>query len=206
MANKMAKNGKKLDDYERGANLEQMFAEHVVTELGYDNYVTRKQVKSANNSRGTNVDVIGHRLDERGRRLEKFGKVCLAICIGFGILGLLWLIYGVNKWDGVGLLVFAVIFEVSAAVVIGLSKKLAFENIWCECKNLKGKATISQVRKAIDELNDYRNSGDTTYKFVEAAFVSVNGFVENALELAKKNNVKCYVVENDKFKRITNWN
>jgi hypothetical protein len=201
----MAKNGKKQNDYKNGADFEQRFANYLVTNLGYDNYQVRNQVKSVNNSRGTNVDIIGRRLDARGKRLENLGKIYLYLTGFVAAFGILLMFLMDDKWCGTVVILIAVVIEVIAYVAVLKGIEFAFENIWVECKNLKGKADITQVRKTIDEISDYQKSGDTTYKFAEYAFVSANGFVDNAIGLAIKHGIKCYIVEDGKFKRVTNW-
>ncbi|HVT86798.1 MAG TPA: hypothetical protein VHD35_16450 [Chitinophagaceae bacterium] len=86
-----------------------------------------------------------------------------------------------------------------------LSRSRHKENVWVECKNRKTKSTFEDVKKSIDEYNDYKASGDTEYKYIAHYFVSASGFVENALKLANDNNVICYEYKNQTFEKVQYW-
>jgi hypothetical protein len=174
--------------HSKGLSFEKEFSEFMISELGWEKAKIRTQQASKSNMRGINVDVRGERVDFKGKKLRKIGRFYLSI-----FLFLLGLSYIETDPDTAGTyldisLIF--IFVGSIVYFIGISKLK--ENAWVECKNLKGKATYVQVQKMINELNEYKESGNDRYKFVSAYFVSSNGFIDNALQLASDNKIICY--------------
>jgi hypothetical protein len=189
--------------FEKGIELEKEFCEYLKTDLGWEKARTRSQMASKFNMRGTNVDVIAERLDDRGRRLKLVSNFYFIICFVTILIGI-YLITNYNE-NGVFIMLFGFFVFLAGLFSLKLSEKLNKENAWVECKNLKTKANISQVQKTINEYKHYKESGNKEYKFKECYFVSSNGFVENALKLAVENGVKCYTKENEKFKKIDYW-
>ncbi len=193
--------------HQKGLELENKFAEFIKEEMGYEKTKIRFQVKQANNSRGANIDVIGQRLDKRGKLLKNLG---ISYMVVFFIAMFYAFIIGfTDTFDNIW---FSILFfggltmQILGIIVILISSSLNIENAWVECKNLKSKVNIGQVSKMINEINSYNQTKDTQYKFREFFFVSASGFIDNAIELAISNNINCYIVEDDKFKKITNWN
>jgi len=183
------------------------FAEYVKKEMKYDKVKIRFQVKQANNSRGANVDVIGQRKNATGEMWEQLGKIWLIICsiaIFFGLI-----IGFASDWEtdwAWGLIVIGVILDICGIIALLISNAYNIDNIWVECKNLKTKVNISQVNKMLTEIINYKATGDSQYKFKEYAFVSASGFIDNAIELAEANGVKCFIVDNNgNFKRKEKW-
>lgn len=195
----------KKTTYKKGIELEERFAQYVKEEMGYTETKIRFQVKQANNSRGANVDVIGQKLTDTGKLANTFSYVYMGIALIFIVIG----IYFLTTDDlGVGgaFLLLGLISEIIGFIFIVVNNKTRIANIWVECKNLKNKVNISQVRKMIDEIKAYKNSEDKKYKFKEFAFVSASGFIDNAIELAIANNIKCFIVnDNNEFQQITEW-
>jgi hypothetical protein len=187
--------------FEKGIGLEKEFCEYLKTDLGWEKARVRSQMASKFNMRGTNVDVIAERLDDRGRKLKLISKFYFAICILSLLIGL----YLINDDSGLTIFLFGVFVFIVGFVSFNLGEKLNKENAWVECKNLKTKVNISQVQKTIDEYKHYKDSGNDEYKFVKCYFVSTNGFIENALKLAIDNDIICYKKENGIFKKIEYW-
>lgn len=192
--------------FDKGIDLEKEFAEYVKETLGYSKIKIRFQVAAMNNKRGTNVDIMGYKLDERGKKLEK-----MALFYYIGMIPLLIIVFVLgftshwqNSFAGL-LLIIVLLFAAFGLLGLILSRKFSHENIWVECKNLKNKVNINQVRKMLNEISEYRESGDKQYKFNEFAFVSLSGFVDNALELAIDNKIDCYIKEGNAFKKIDKW-
>ncbi|WP_269225344.1 hypothetical protein [Flavobacterium eburneipallidum] len=190
--------------FEKGIGLEKEFCEYLKSDLGWEKARIRSQMASKFNMRGTNVDVIAERLDNRGERLKKLGNFYMIICILTCLIGLFLVIN--NNSDGMYIIFFGTFVLIIGIISFKLSENLNKENAWVECKNLKTKVNISQVQKTIDEINHYKASENKEYKFVEVYFISSNGFVENALKLAIDNKIICYIKENEKFKKIDYWN
>ena len=189
--------------FERGIGLENEFCEYLKTDLSWEKARTRSQMASKFNMRGTNVDVVAERLDDRGRRLKLVSNFYFIICVITILIGL-YLIISDNE-NGVFIMLFGFFVFLAGLFSLNLSEKLNKENAWVECKNLKTKVNISQVQKTVDEYKHYNQSGNKEYKFVECYFVSTNGFIENALKLAIDNDIICYTKENEKFKKIDYW-
>ncbi len=193
-------------NYKKGLKLEQEFAEFLTTEMNYGKVKIRSQIKAAENSRGSNIDIIGERPNKKGERMKRLANSYLIIF--FAMFGGGLIIGYSNNW-GVGiwtlLITVSIIFEAGALIALFISKSNDIVNAWVECKNLKGKANINQVRKMIDEMSEYKASGDKRYKFYDFIFVSANGFIDNAIQLAERNNIQCYVKHEESFKQVTEW-
>lgn len=188
--------------FDKGLELEKEFCEYLKTDLGWEKARIRSQMASKYNMRGTNVDVIAERIDERGNKLKKLGAFYIVFFLILVFVAIMTDDNETQNW----LLIMAVIFELVGAFAFYYSVSLNKENAWVECKNLKTKVSISQVQKAIDEFNHYKQSNNKEYKFTEMHFVSSIGFIENALKLAEDNNVICFTKENGVFKKIDYWN
>jgi len=187
------------NSHKKGADFEMLFAEFMKSDLKWDGYVIRSQQKGKSNSRGANVDVIGKRKDDRGRKLYNLGFISAIIGAALVIFSLIDDTDEIFLWGGM-------IFLGLGILYIAFSGDLHQEHAWVECKNLKGKATIEQMRKCIEEHKDYVATSDKEYKFVRKYFVSASGFVENALKLAMDNNVTCYEYnKNEKFEEVKYW-
>ena len=193
----MAENIEVENSYYKGANFEILFADFMKSDLGWSKYVIRSQQKGKKNNKGSQVDVIAERQDNRGIRLQTLGIVYELITIVLFVISIIdeidWLAFVAAGLSIIGLI----------AVII--SRGLHKENAWAECKNRKTKSTYEDVKKSIDEYNDYKESRDNEYKFVVHYFVSANGFVEGALKLASDNGLVCYEYKNGKFEMITYW-
>jgi hypothetical protein len=203
-------NGNEINEkstFKKGIELEKEFAEYIREEMKYDKIKIRFQVKQANNSMGANIDIIGQRLNETGIRLKRVSKwyfiMCVIVVFYALLIGIMDSFY--NDWT-LALFISGLILEIVGLFALIISSRYNIDNIWVECKNLKTKSNITQVNKMLNEIKSYKNSGDTQYKFKEFAFVSTSGFVNNAIELAIANNIKCFVKENNEFGQITNWN
>ena len=193
--------------FTKGIELEKEFAEYIRTELNYDKIKIRFQVKAKANSRGTNVDVIGQRVDSTGKTYRVIAFIYFLVFVIVYFYGIIS--YSNDSIDG-GLLtllfVISSFFLVGGLIFIINSEKNNIENIWTECKNLKTKVNINQIRKMLNEIKEYKESGDKQYKFVEFAFVSTSGFIDNAIELAIDNKINCYIKDGSKFKKVSKWN
>ena len=189
--------------YDKGKQIEDKLAEYCQTDLGYPKVKTRKQLTQFNNARGINVDVVGERLDARGKTYNNVG---IAYYIIFGVI-LLFSIFGDLETEGDHTFLLISIFGILlGAIFLTLSNKFNVENIWVECKCLQTKVTIKIVQDVLNQYNNYIKSGDTTYKFKEVVIVSKSGFIDNAIELAMKSKIKCYTLdEKGNFKLIDNW-
>jgi hypothetical protein len=194
-------------NFEKGDSFEKEFANYMKTNLGYEKTATRRNVRSAANATGTNVDVIGFKTDPRGKRLRMLGIIYIALALLVMIIKSLYT-YD-NENNTVDSTLSTVIFLVAlftfcvGCFSIYKAKALESENGWVECKNLKSKATINHVTIMFEQFKNYENSNDNKHKFTELYFVSANGFVDNALEFAKQRNVRCFIKDSkEKFVEI----
>jgi hypothetical protein len=186
--------------HQKGAKLEIEFARYMKNNLGYHEAVTKMDVLSAEKATGTEVDVIGFKTDPRGQRLRMIGIVYI-----FSAL-LLLIIKGIYTYDKSNTMSSELSIAISIVslftVCFGFytvydAKKFESENGWVECKNRKTKAIQKEVDIMLSQLKHYKNSNDKKHKFTELYFVSASGFVDNALEYAKKQNIRCFIKNSD---------
>lgn len=193
-----------VTSYEKGRELENNFSTFMKHELGWTKTRVGAHMAGKLNVKGAAIDIIGERLDERGKTFR-------AVFMLWFVAGLFLLVYGiVEVFDGLDaqgaiLLLFSLATLLGALVFITQSNKYNKENAWVECKNLKGKANINQIDKSLREKNDYIQSGNKDYKFDFHYFVSSNGFIENALKYAVDKGIICYIKEGETFKRVGYW-
>ena len=193
--------------YEKGQKLQQEFAYFLKAELQWEKVSIETPVTGAINSQGTKVDIIAERLDKRGERLKKLAIFYLIIC---GFLLASGFTYGFTyNWDNdiaLMLVIIAVFLEVGGFVALFLSIKYNKENAWIECKNHDTKTNKDQIRKMLDEYNDYVKSRDRKYKIKKLYFASGSGYIKNAIEYADHHGVECYVkIGEKKFEKVKFW-
>lgn len=200
----MAENTETENAYYKGANFEILFAEFMKSDLGWDGYAIRSQQKGKANSKGAQVDIIGKRKDDKGRKLYNLFLIFLIIAFGLIIISLV--LYTDNYLELMQYsALLSIVFALGALFSFLYGRNFYQENAWVECKNRKGKATYEQVQKSIHEYKDYIDSGDKEYKFITRYFVSATGFVDNALKLALDNNIECYEYIEGRFEKVTYW-
>ncbi len=190
--------------YDKGKKLENEFCVFMKKELNWTKARVGAHMTGNLNAKGTSIDVLGERLDERGKKFKNVALFVLIFSLLMLVYGFIWLI---NDWDnnGIGFMIFSLMLMLGGFVFIGQSEKYNKENAWVECKNLKGKVNINQIDKSIRELNDYRNSGNKDYKFEYHYFVSASGYIENALKYAVEKGLICYEKSGDTFKKVGYW-
>jgi hypothetical protein len=185
--------------YDKGLRFEKEFANYMKKNLGYNNAVIRNNTRSATNASATNVDVIGFKTDPRGKDFRMAGIICMIIAF-LGIVFKAIYTFGNenNTLDSASNAVlngFILFFFCAGFVTLKKSKSFEIENGWVECKNRKTKSTHDEVEKMYRDCDNYKKINDKKYKFTELYFVSANGFVADALEFAKNNNVRCFVLD-----------
>jgi len=200
----MAETTETENAYYKGANFEKLFAEFMKSDLGWDGYAIRSQQKGKSNSKGAQIDIVGKRKDDRGKRLYNVGLIFTIIGIGLIFIAVILNEGGYEEMGEYSVWIGGT-FALGGMFTLWYSKRFYEENAWVECKNRKGKATYEQVQKCIYEYRDYQASGDKEYKFTAWYFVSASGFVENALKLALDNDFECYEYKDNKFEKATYW-
>lgn len=183
--------------FAKGLNLEKEFCEFLKTDLGWTDARIRAQMSAANNMRGTQVDVLAERLNEKGQFAKKLAYIYIPIFLFTFILGI--------TINSDALMIMGLLFELAGGIALILSITLNKEHAWIECKNRKTKTDIRQMQLTISQVDEYKKSGNKKYKFTEIYFVSSSGFVENALKLAEENNVKCYYKKDGNFFQAKFW-
>ena len=194
-------NEQETTTYSKGRELEQKFSEFMKEKLGWEQVRVGSHMTGKHNGKGTMIDVLGERLDARGKTYKIIGYWYMAFCLILVICGV---VYGIEGDDATGMLVIiggGVVIYIAGLIFLLNSNKYNKENAWVECKNLKGKANINQIRKALEEYLDYKRSGNEKYKFVNLYFVSANGYIENAINYAIEHNIICYTFKNGKFEK-----
>lgn len=191
--------------FEKGIGLEKEFCEYLKTDLGWEKARIRSQMASNINMRGINVDIVAERINEKDKRnYIILGSIYLCIGTFVFLLGL----DIVNENEVLGFSCLAGFFLMVLFAV--LFYRMALDNIkehaWVECKNRKTKSDIKQIKEVISCLKEYRATENRKYKFVEIYFVSASGFIDNAIELAERSEIRCFVKKDGTFKEVDKWN
>lgn len=80
---------------------------------------------------------------------------------------------------------------------------LGSEHVWIECKVHRVKRKhVLKLKDAIDDVKEAYDDDIAEWEPDEAFIVSPAGFDIDALRLAKKHKIKCYLVEDRKFKEM----
>ena len=108
--------------FEKGIGLEKEFCEYLKTNLGWEKARIRSQMASKFNMRGTNVDIITQRLDDRGRRLKLVSNFYFILSAIAFLLG----IYLTIDDDSIGMIIMlvGVFIFLGALFSLNLSEKL----------------------------------------------------------------------------------
>ncbi len=187
--------------YDKGSYLEDLFAEFMKSDLGWDKTKTRTQMRSHYTNRGSNVDVIAERVDAIRDKIITMATIVSVI--GVGSIVCMFLFSDYARYFGVLLSPCVVIFAMSHFI---LNKFYRPEHAWVECKNRQGNVTYDEMQKTIHQLEAYKASGDKEYKLVEHCFVSATGYVDTALKLAMDKKVTCYLYKDSAFTEVSYWN
>jgi hypothetical protein len=190
--------------YEKGKELENQFSVFMKHELGWVEVRVGAHMAGKANVKGAAIDVIGARLDQRGKNFRKATIVAIGTALLMFVYGIIWALTGTGN-GGVGFMTAGLMLIPVSLIYMYFMGKYNKEHAWVECKNLKGKVNINQIDKSIRELNDYRDSGNKEYKFECHYFVSANGYIENALKYAVDKGILCYQKEGSTFKRVGYW-
>ena len=121
--------------YSKGAEFEKLFAVFMKSDLGWEGYTIRPQLKSRFNNKGSQIDILGKKQDEDGIRFRKLSIFYLAICAVFFVIGFIILIDGGDEGVSVGLMTGGLLLEIAGFVALEYSKKRHTQNAWVECKN-----------------------------------------------------------------------
>lgn len=194
----------KISSFKKGIELEQEFCEYLKTNLGWEKARIRSQMSSKYNMRGTNVDVIAQRLNQKKKKwliLASFIYCAFFIYLiyfGFKIIEL-------YEFKAYLILILAVIIGYYSYLFFKMTKTNITEYGWVECKNLKEKATIKHLQIMIVERDAHLQS-EKRFKIVETYFVSANGFKETAYNYALEKKIKCYLKQDNVFRETEYWN
>lgn len=190
--------------YEKGRDFEISFSQFMKEELGWTKVRVGAHLSGKENQKGSNVDIIGEKLDQLGIKYKSYANKWMLSSGGLAFLSLLW---HIEKWGEHGI-VFLIFFLVVLAVGVLfriLSDIYNTQNSWVECKNLKGRANINHISKMIREMKDHKASKNDSHRFTHFYFASANGYVENALKLATDNGIICYMQDKNGFKEVKYW-
>ena len=190
---------------EKGYELEKEFAEFMKSDLGYSKYHIHHNVSGLLNKKGTAVDVIAEKPDQKGIKYKELSHRYYIFSCCFIIAGCFMLIC---SFIAIGIFTFAlgVVGLIITLFVMIHSDKFNVEHGWVECKNLSGKVNINQIEKVLREFRDFSATQDNELKVTRVYFVSKSGFIDNALKFAQFNNVICYQKEpNGKFVIVKYW-
>lgn len=187
----------KETSYEKGNRLEHEFAEYMKTHLGWKETRVGVHLVGNLNRKGASVDIVAKRMDKRGKEYAGNGLLFSALCIALGLIS-----YAIDNeyllGSSIALLIVALMFIVTSVF-------LNQEHCLVECKNLSTKAVASHIDKTLREINDYKSTGDTEFKFRHHYFVSTNGYVETTLKYAMEKGIVCYVKNGDTFEVEKYW-
>jgi hypothetical protein len=183
--------------YAKGNKLEREFAEFMKSDLGWDSVRVGVHLTGAIHRKGASVDIVAERLDERGKKLKTIGVI-------YAILFLFLLAIGLIE-DIEVLLYCSIVFEFAGIVAFIVSVGKNKEHALVECKNLKSKVSAGHIDKTLREIEDYKASKNSEFKFTHHYFVSASGYVETTLKYALEKGIICYVKNGDKFELEKYW-
>ncbi len=190
--------------FEKGIGLENEFCEYLKTDLGWDKARVRSQMASKYNMRGTNVDVIGQRLNNKKKKWLMLVSFIYGTFFIF-LLSYAYILIDIDKFKAFVFIILGFTIAYFSYSFLQMAKTNITEYAWVECKNLKGKATIKQLQIMIAERDAYIQV-EKNIKIVETYFVSTNGFVETAYSYALDKKIKCFVKQNTGFRETEYWN
>ncbi len=185
--------------HEKGTYLEDLFAEYMKDELGWDSTKTRTQMKSYYTNRGSNVDVIAERQDSRAGVFTTLSFWFLGIAVAIFIAAIF-----VDQ-SGIALAALSITLAAGSMVYVLIGRRLNAQHAWVECKNRHGNVCFDEMQKMVHQLEAYKASGDKDFKFVDCYFVSSTGYADTALKLAMDKGVTCYVLKDEKFSEVSFW-
>ena len=196
--------------YNKGLNLEERFAVYLKKELGYKATSARVNIHGSLNARIMQIDIIAEQKNETKESIISWSGIIFIVGVVTLVIGLLSINNAPNifpKADGIILrnigIFITIICLIGYLIIPDLFKE---EFTMVECNNIKGKATIEQIQKLNDALNDYKGSGNKDYNFTKLIFVSVDGFSENAQKSASEKNIDCYEMnERGEFIKSKYW-
>jgi hypothetical protein len=180
--------------YQKGLALERMFSDYLVNELGYKSTRIRPQVRSNNNFRGINVDIIAERKNEHAR-WYKVAAYCFLFA-GFYILMHAFLAPSFLQLLSVLLLFFMVY------ACFNSYEERKMNHAWVECKHHNKPVSHAMVQKAVIEYESHNLMEPKDYNFTAMYFVASEGFIDNALKFAVDKKVNCYIIKNGIFEKI----
>ena len=141
----------KQTNYDKGFDFEKEFADFLKKDLRYRGTVIRRYVPSSENSKLTNVDVIGFKTDSRRKENMNLGIVIIVA----SILAIAFKAFYTmeNQVDDASLstqisFILMALFLLGCFFLLKGYKILADKHAWVECKNLKDKkATFTMIKK-----------------------------------------------------------
>jgi len=183
--------------FQIGKEFEMKCADIVRRDWGYK-VVNRSQQASRSNMRGTNVDLIGKKMNQRANFIFVYGIILTFFSAPFLIL---WLISYLDNWESVNPDFFLFIFFGLAAIGISImfiGGSNMYDYLWIECKGEKKKTDYNQVNKFVSEKIASKMN-KRKFKANRFVLISKTGFIDNAYDLAIRNGIECYIYDNDKL-------
>jgi hypothetical protein len=187
---------------EQGKKLEDDFALFLKNNLGYTKVDTRITVFSRKNPNGSNVDVMGKKNSNQGKRIMLLSKIMMYLSLPIMLIPAFLSTISVSYTQIFTLAAIGLSMIVLSAMILGLADYYSAEYAWVECKSSKDKTTFDQVDTMVSRFNAHMKNKHKRYNFKEKYFVSANGFIDNALGHAHSNGIICYICEGNEFKKI----
>ncbi len=187
---------------EQGKLLEEYFSEFMKSDLGYFKADRKISVHSKDNPKGIEVDIIAVKRGRGGAKIIMLSKVMLYLSTAFVSVPLILGSQKLSYLQIVLLTLLGLTMILLSALILNLVDKYATEYAWVECKSSKDKTTYEEVQKVIADLKSHKNSRDKEFDITYKYFVSINGFIPNALSYAQNNDIICYICEEKRFVQV----
>jgi len=181
-------------NYKKGNALEKRFASYCLTELDYDSYQLKYKLRIPEKLKGTKIDIIGWKINKNGKKNKHRGEKLFYIGIISLLLGLLEISIIDDILVGLPLILFFIILEALSFLAHRKSRMMGIEHIWVECSHAKAESNAVALNQMLQKIAIYQNSDDGKLNIIEFAFVSLSGFTNDAIEFAKRMEIKCYTV------------
>lgn len=193
--------------YAKGKEFENRFGEFMKSDLDFDKIKPRTFLSSTINPKGSEVDIVGVRKDDRGKFFNVIAGVTMLVAVLLLLYGFyeawlwyddIWMIDPIYTSTMLGLEAIAIIY-----LILGANKFDKYT--WVECKAWSKKVPIKEVRDCYHRYQEYNQSKDRKHTCHEMIFVSKSGFVANAIDYANEKGVKLYVESEDGFESVKEW-
>ncbi len=194
----MAKRKKTTKDL--GGEFELLFGEFMKSELGYDKVKKNTYVGNISSELGSEADLIGIELDNRGRFFKAGAYILILLCgLVMLIIGICGIIYPDTELSW---MLLPAMFFFSGIVYAIIGKKLDDKYTMVECKGWTSKkASTDEIEKLVRRVGNYNSLSRKKHPIHKMVYVCRNGFTRTGQQYAEIHSVTCYHY-NEKAKKF----